>query len=129
MSALKRYGIAMRKCADTIRANMRRRRFDAGVAADVSRQGASPTPEAGIDLATAIRGLPPTHRAVVHLFYREELSVGEIASALGIPAGTVKSRLHHARLALKQKAVIRSPVITTAMSGLVNPPFTSTTEA
>jgi predicted DNA-binding protein (UPF0251 family) len=66
---------------------------------------------------------------VVHLFDREELSVGEIASALGIPAGTVKSRLHHARLALKQKAVIRSPVITTAMSGLVNPPFTSTTEA
>lgn len=43
------------------------------------------------------------HRAVVHLFYREEMSVDEIASILEIPAGTVKSRLHHARAALKRQ--------------------------
>jgi RNA polymerase sigma-70 factor (ECF subfamily) len=82
---------------------MRRRRLDAGLAADVSRERATPTPEAEIDLATAVRELPATHRAVVHLFYREELSVGEIAVVLGIPAGTVKSRLHNARLVLKQQ--------------------------
>lgn len=29
------------------------------------------------------------HRAVVHLFYREEMSVEEIASILEIPEGTV----------------------------------------
>jgi len=40
------------------------------------------------------------HRAVVHLFYREEMSVEEIASILEIPEGTVKSRLHHACEAL-----------------------------
>jgi RNA polymerase sigma-70 factor (ECF subfamily) len=97
------YGIATRKCADAIRANTRRRRFDAVVAADVERQAETSPPESQIDVATAIRALPPTHRAVVHLFYREELSVEEIASVLGIPAGTVKSRLHHARLALKQQ--------------------------
>lgn len=97
------YGIATRKCADVIRAKMRRRRLDAGLAADVSRERATPTPEAEIDLATAVRELPATHRAVVHLFYREELSVGEIAVVLGIPAGTVKSRLHNARLVLKQQ--------------------------
>lgn len=61
------------------------------------------TSEQQIDLATAIRGLPPIHRAVVHLFYAEDLDVGEIASVLGIPAGTVKSRLHHAREALKRQ--------------------------
>jgi RNA polymerase sigma-70 factor (ECF subfamily) len=59
--------------------------------------------EQQIDLATAIRGLPPIHRAVVHLFYREGMSVEEIASVLGIPAGTIKSRLHHARQALKRQ--------------------------
>ena len=31
------------------------------------------------------------------------MSVEEIASVLGIPAGTIKSRLHHARDALKRQ--------------------------
>lgn len=99
------YGIATRKCVDAIRANTRRRRLDARAAADDvgKQQMATLTPEQQIDLATAIRGLPPIHRAAVHLFYREDLSVEEIASVLGIPAGTVKSRLHHAREALKQQ--------------------------
>ena len=98
------YGIATRKCADAIRANTRRRRLDARAAADdMGRQMASVTSEQQIDLTTAIQGLPPIHRAAVHLFYREDLSVEEIASVLGIPAGTVKSRLHHAREALKRQ--------------------------
>jgi RNA polymerase sigma-70 factor, ECF subfamily len=42
------------------------------------------------------------HRAVIHLFYREDMSVEEIALILGIPPGTVKSRLHHAREALRR---------------------------
>ena len=98
------YGIATRKCADAIRAKTRRRRFDAQETAGESfRPVESPTTEQQIDLTTAIRELPPMHRAVVHLFYREELSVEEIASVLGIPTGTVKSRLHHARDALKRQ--------------------------
>ena len=97
------YGIATRKCADAIRGNTRRRRLETQAAAgESSRPVENPTSEQQIDLATAIRGLPPIHRAVVHLFYREELSVEEIATVLGIPAGTVKSRLHHARDALKR---------------------------
>jgi RNA polymerase sigma factor (sigma-70 family) len=97
------YGIATRKCADTIRSRQRRRRHDADViAADAGNPMASPTvSEQRIDLADAIRALPPIHRAVVHLFYLEELSTEEIAAVLGVPAGTVKSRLHHAREALK----------------------------
>jgi RNA polymerase sigma-70 factor (ECF subfamily) len=97
------YGIATRKCADAIRANTRRRRFDALAGDQSARLVESPTAEQQIDVATAIRGLPPIHRAAVHLFYREELSVEEVASVLGIPAGTVKSRLHHARDALRRQ--------------------------
>jgi RNA polymerase sigma-70 factor (ECF subfamily) len=97
------YGIATRKCADAIRANTRRRRLDARAAAGDAGHEASLALEHRIDLATATRGLPPLHRAVVHLFYREDLSVEEIASILRIPAGTVKSRLHHAREALRRQ--------------------------
>ena len=50
------------------------------------------------------------HRAVVHLFYREEMSVEEIASILEIPAGTVKSRLHQAREALRRQLGGRAPI-------------------
>jgi RNA polymerase sigma-70 factor (ECF subfamily) len=104
------YGIATRKCADAIRANTRRRRLDAQTAAGESfRPVENPTTEQQIDLTAAIRELPPMHRAVVHLFYREELSVEEIASVLGIPAGTVKSRLHHARDALKRQLTAAAP--------------------
>jgi RNA polymerase sigma-70 factor (ECF subfamily) len=104
------YGIATRKCADAIRANTRRRRLDAQAATgEVSRPVENLTSERQIDLANAIRGLPPIHRAAVHLFYREELSIEEIASVLGIPAGTVKSRLHHARDALKRQLNAATP--------------------
>jgi RNA polymerase sigma-70 factor (ECF subfamily) len=44
-----------------------------------------------------VAGLPEKHRIPIVLFYTAELSVSEIASALNIPVGTVKSRLHKAR--------------------------------
>jgi RNA polymerase sigma factor (sigma-70 family) len=97
------YGIATRKCADAIRANIRRRRLDAHAAVDnEGPRDATVGVEHQIDLLSGIRQLPPKQRAVVHLFYGEDLTVEEIAAALGIPAGTVKSRLHHAREALKR---------------------------
>lgn len=48
------------------------------------------------------------HRRVVELFYLEELSQLEIADRLGIPVGTVKSRLHFAMGHL-QKQIARAP--------------------
>ena len=38
----------------------------------------------------------------LELFYWEDLSVGELAEALGIPPGTVKSRLHRGRQLLRE---------------------------
>lgn len=41
------------------------------------------------------------HREVLTLFFLQEMSVERVAEVLEIPAGTVKSRLYHARRALK----------------------------
>ncbi|MFW6189067.1 MAG: RNA polymerase sigma factor [Planctomycetota bacterium] len=44
----------------------------------------------------AVDELPPDHRAVVTLRFIEDLSYQEIAEALEVPLGTVKSRIHYA---------------------------------
>ena len=49
------------------------------------------------ELERAFKALGHDHRAVVVLYYYEDLSVPQIATALGISSGTVKSRLHYAR--------------------------------
>ena len=41
--------------------------------------------------------LDPQDRHILHLYYWQELPQGQIAAKLGIPLGTVKSRLYHAR--------------------------------
>lgn len=43
-----------------------------------------------------IAALSPKHQAVVILYYLEGRSLQETADALGLPLGTVKSRIHHA---------------------------------
>lgn len=45
-------------------------------------------------LACAVLRLPPAQREVLVLCYRQQLSHAEAACALGVPVGTVKSRLH-----------------------------------
>ena len=47
-------------------------------------------------LGIAIAMLSPDHRVVVALRYYRDLQVDDIATRLGIPAGTVQSRLHYA---------------------------------
>jgi RNA polymerase sigma-70 factor, ECF subfamily len=44
----------------------------------------------------ALRRLSPDHRAVVVLRYLLEYTPGEISSLLGLPRGTVNSRLRRA---------------------------------
>jgi RNA polymerase sigma-70 factor (ECF subfamily) len=48
-----------------------------------------------------MRTLPPEHQAAIALFYLEDMSVAEVAVALDVPAGTVKTRLMHARRKLR----------------------------
>jgi RNA polymerase sigma-70 factor (ECF subfamily) len=48
----------------------------------------------------AFNRLPVEQRAMLVLHHRDELPVAEVAARLGVPEGTVKSRLHAARTAL-----------------------------
>jgi RNA polymerase sigma-70 factor (ECF subfamily) len=54
-------------------------------------------------LQKAIESLDDDHRIVVVLRDVEDLSIEEICEITGLPDGTVKSRLHRARLALRKK--------------------------
>ncbi|MBN2537128.1 sigma-70 family RNA polymerase sigma factor [candidate division WOR-3 bacterium] len=54
------------------------------------------------DLDRAIARLPDDQRAVFVLRVKEELSYGEISKLLGIPMGTVMSRLNRAREKLRE---------------------------
>jgi len=98
------YAITTRKCADAIRKAVRARRLNASLQAEAATKprGSETDTAAELDLASGIAGLPQDQRAVVYLFYGEDLGIEEIAATLDIPAGTVKSRLHHARNALKR---------------------------
>ncbi|MCA1691013.1 MAG: sigma factor-like helix-turn-helix DNA-binding protein [Acidimicrobiales bacterium] len=62
-----------------------------------------PDPLLGADeLLDALSCLPPTRRAAVVLRYYEDLSEADIASALGVRPGTVKSMLHRSLQQLRE---------------------------
>ncbi|WP_433510518.1 RNA polymerase sigma factor [Nonomuraea sp. CA-143628] len=62
----------------------------------------APSQEGLVDIDDALARLPISQRVVLVLRTREGLSEEEIATTLGIPAGTVKSRLHRARAAFRE---------------------------
>lgn len=55
-----------------------------------------------VKVRAQLQELPPPHRVVLEMHYLEELSLAQIAEALGIPRGTVKSRLYNARKQLRE---------------------------
>ena len=87
--------ILVNQCRDQLR---RRRRTIQVVAAPTgSEPSAEPQPAgADPDLDRALATLDVDHRIVVVLRYWQDRTVDDIAARLGIPSGTVKSRLHHA---------------------------------
>jgi len=98
---------------------MRRRqriRFDA-LPDDAAARMASvePGPEAAFeathlddDIQRALDALPPEFRAAVVLCDIEGLSYEEIATTLGVKLGTVRSRIHRGRAALRQSLAHRA---------------------
>lgn len=59
--------------------------------------------EQGERLRELVAQLPEEKREVLRLVYDEEMDLQEVAERLGIPQGTVKSRLHHARARLARQ--------------------------
>jgi len=51
----------------------------------------------------ALDELPPGQRTVLTLRFLEEMNLEDLSGVLGVPVGTVKSRLHHAKLALRER--------------------------
>jgi len=95
-----------------IHANFRRRaaRSPHTTAVDIESLGASSRPlqEDGLAMAglsAALGTLPDEQRAVILLIGLEEFSYAETAEVLGIPIGTVMSRLHRGREKLRQVLV------------------------
>lgn len=98
------YQIVSRRCARQIGRVRRERTLAAAVAAEPVVAVEPPEtadPGAAGRLRVALAALPQAQRAAVALFYLEDLSVAEVAIALNVPAGTVKTRLMHARRSLR----------------------------
>lgn len=51
----------------------------------------------------ALHGLSIDHRRVLTLRFLEDMSIEDIASVVGCSDGTIKSRLHYAKLALRRQ--------------------------
>ncbi|HEX9186530.1 MAG TPA: sigma-70 family RNA polymerase sigma factor [Vicinamibacteria bacterium] len=61
------------------------------------------------DLERALQALPDAFREAVVLRDLQEMSYAEIAGALGIPVGTVMSRIHRGRALLREALAGRTP--------------------
>jgi RNA polymerase sigma-70 factor (ECF subfamily) len=86
-------------------ANAARRRRPALAPSTEIGEVAAPAPDepsSAVELLRrALRRLPGDRRAILALHYVDGLGLSEIATALAIPEGTVKSRLHTARAELR----------------------------
>ena len=85
-------GIARRKCADWYRAQARRREVPLDALPETAAE-----PPADSAVEETLEALPPRDQLMLSLFYRDMLSQKQIARRLGVPEGTVKSRMSAAR--------------------------------
>lgn len=102
------YRIVTHKCADCVRRRVRDRRQkpldEQRLADETPGDSTSEKSELSVDqLRVLLRTLPKDQRALLTLVYVDELSLREVAEALGIPVGTVKSRLHSVRRQLRER--------------------------
>ena len=99
------FQIVTRCCAQAIGQVKRERDLSAAVALEPDPVAASDA-DRDADLAkvrVAMAALPGDQRAAIALYHFEGFSVAETAAALDVPAGTIKTRLMHARRKLREQ--------------------------
>lgn len=105
------FGIAHRRLMDRLRERYAAPETAGDAALDAIAEDA-PEPDRALvarDLARGLSGLPACERDVLSLFYLEELSLADVAQALSVPVGTVKSRLFRARQLLRNHLTGETP--------------------
>ena len=75
--------------------------IDDGAVVDAADDGEF-SPEDASRIHAALDELPPEHREVLVLRFLEEMSYEEIARVAGCQLGTVRSRIHYAKRALRK---------------------------
>ena len=70
-----------------------------------------------MDVARALEALPRRQREVAVLRYLLEMSTAEVAAALGITEGTVKSSLSRARAHLVEALAVHDTEVTNDVEG------------
>lgn len=88
---------ALNRCVDIQRFHLRRPVLPLEEVPELAR----PVDDEAAELWEAVSRLPEKERTAVHLHYAEGYRTEEIASMLGIPAATVRTRLRRARMRLK----------------------------
>jgi RNA polymerase sigma-70 factor (ECF subfamily) len=97
------YRIAHGLVVDQIRhTNSRERAERAWADAPETSEDPSFDDEDAAALHRALDAIDPRHREVLVLHFLNDFSLAEIASVVGCPDGTVKSRIHYAKRALKE---------------------------
>ena len=87
--------ILVRTCRNRLRSN-RHRATDISVEVALATGDHAGHTENRHVIGAAIAALSPDHQVVIALRFYRDLTVEDIAARLGVPAGTVKSRLHYA---------------------------------
>jgi RNA polymerase sigma-70 factor (ECF subfamily) len=97
--------IASRAAFRRLKKDKRRREepYDDAVLESFPAPSDRPAEESPGDLRT-LEGISPASRAVLVLHFQEELSLADVAAVLGLPLGTVKSRLAYGLMTLRRQA-------------------------
>lgn len=97
------FGIARNVVIDRHRASTRRLRVVSSEPAEVVHESEVERAVEASHVREALLALSEHHRAVIVAAYYRGCTIREAAAELGVPEGTVKSRLHHGLRALRRE--------------------------
>lgn len=95
--------IVVNVCRDRMRRHRTLRMVDLEAAGEVESSDVFGSMVEGDEVAAAVARLAPDQRIVIALRYWRDLTLEQAAETLGLPLGTVKSRLHYALRALRSE--------------------------